>query len=67
LNGDENMWICEQKIYNNGLVTADVYHTLYESSIPDHEESKSYDIYWDSFKTIGEAMDCKEEALSENV
>jgi len=49
------------------LVTADVYHTLYESSIPDHEESKSYDIYWDSFKTIGEAMDCKEEALSENV
>jgi hypothetical protein len=58
------MWICEQKIYNNGLVTADIYEA---DSIPSpHEESKSYDVYWDSFGTIGKAMECKEEALSEN-
>ena len=61
------MWICEQKIYNNGLVTADVYQLSGPQAHYSHEERKSYDIYWESFKTIGEAMDCKEEALSENV
>jgi len=58
------MWICEQKIYNNGLVTADVYEV--SSIFSDHEESKSYDIYRDAFETIGEALDCKDQALSEN-
>ena len=59
-----NMWICEQKYYNNGLVTADVYEANEKGCR--YEERESYDVYWDSFRTIGEAMDCKEEALSEN-
>ena len=58
------MWICEQKFYNNGLVTADVYEANEKGCR--YEERESYDIYWDAFKTFGEAMDCKTEALAEN-
>jgi hypothetical protein len=70
------MWICEQKIYNNGKVSAEVYGAddnrsiatsfWFEKNPSYHERMKSYEIYYDSFKTLNEALKCKEDALSEN-
>ena len=60
------MWICKYKFFNNGKAQAEVY---FDENVKYGEkeifvESKSFDLYTESFLSKKEALNCKQKVLN---